>query len=233
MRDTFLASFAALSVSAASAATAATMTYYSNDTNDLFDSAFSTATRNMQLVDDFSTADFASPLYRGMGAGGPIEGPHIVDLARGRLGNVTGADTVGVRSSVNASEGDNGPTTIFFSGFHQAISFTLGSLGATSEEDLTITLSNGASIDLTGDVSTDPDNVVRFVGLTSDMAFNSITFEDTVGGRGAQVNIDNLAVGGLAPVDTLPVVPLPASLPLLLGALGVAGWASRRKRPAA
>jgi hypothetical protein len=232
MRVAFLASIAALSVSAASAATAATLTYYTNGTNDLQDSAFSAATQGMQVVDDFSTNTFSSPLYRSIDAGGPLEGPGFVDLTQGRsrLANVTGDDIDGDRSAVNVSSGDNAPTTIFFSGFHRAISFTLGSLGATSKEDLTITLSNGASIDLSGDVATDPDNVIRFVGLTSDIAFNSITFEDTPNGRGAQVNLDNLMVGELAP---LSVVPLPASLPLLLGALGIAGWMSRRKRSAA
>ncbi|QIE55717.1 hypothetical protein G5B40_09815 [Pikeienuella piscinae] len=64
-----------------------------------------------------------------------------------------------------------------------------------------------------------------FSGVISDTAFSSVSFVfDALGGPSADgFAFDNVAYSGAT------VVPLPASLPLLVGALGVIGFLGRRR----
>jgi len=69
------------------------------------------------------------------------------------------------------------------------------------------------------------DDVVQFLGFTSDMPFTSVTFNFLNGSDG--FGVDNVAYGTLN--DAPPsAVPLPASLPLLLA--GFAGLTALRRR---
>lgn len=63
-------------------------------------------------------------------------------------------------------------------------------------------------------------NLASFFGLTSTTAFSRVDFVILSGGEDA--DIDNIRYGDTA------VIPLPASLPLLLGAFAVLGVARRR-----
>lgn len=68
-----------------------------------------------------------------------------------------------------------------------------------------------------------------FFGLTSSTAFSSVTFttqNPSFVGR-ENFNLDNLALSDNTPV--VAPVPLPAGLPLLVGALGIFGFAKRRR----
>ena len=70
-----------------------------------------------------------------------------------------------------------------------------------------------------------PNTTVGFLGVIADEAFTQIVFrEGTQGGAAETYTFDNLTFA-----RTLATVPLPAGLPLMVGALGAAGLLSRRR----
>ena len=161
--------------------------------------AFALANPGSVLVSDFGGGDVSSPLFGTPAIDGTFR------LNNDRVQRVAGDDATAEPQF----------TTFNFSQDITAASLTISGFGGS--EEATLSLSNGASVVISGASN-------GFFGFSSDMGFNAFTFADS--GSGARFNIDDLSV------VTAAAVPLPASLPMLLGALGLAGWASRRRRGA-
>jgi hypothetical protein len=83
-----------------------------------------------------------------------------------------------------------------------------------SSEDVTVTLSNGATFDILG-----PAN--GFFGFAAGVEIDSFTISDD--------DDDTVIALGSITAAVAPI-PVPASLPLLIGALGAVGYAARRKK---
>ncbi|WP_425092655.1 VPLPA-CTERM sorting domain-containing protein [Tropicimonas sp. S265A] len=125
-----------------------------------------------------------------------------------------------------------------FSFFYSSINFT-GSIDVYSEVDATGTLL--ASLQLpTTPFNGAPDPTGQFspfvpIGVSFDGIAKSIDFGGTIN----QIGFDNITFGSATPGDvgTVPggtsVIPLPAGMPLMIGALALLGGLHRRKSLAA
>jgi hypothetical protein len=100
-----------------------------------------------------------------------------------------------------------------------AISLSIANFGGG--ESVSFSLSNGDSFTLDGD-GTGADG---FFGFASTSEFSSFTVSDVTE---SQFRIDEISAGASDGITAAPI-PLPATLPLLLGALGLVGWTARRK----
>jgi len=115
---------------------------------------------------------------------------------------------------------NGGETTLTFDspiGF-----FAVDTLNLSDNEIVEIIISDGSD---TASASISGADVAGFLAFTSDMPFTSVVLNDPAGGTNTRFAIDNLRAGD-GPTE---VIPLPATLPLLLGAIGVGALVSRRR----
>jgi hypothetical protein len=111
------------------------------------------------------------------------------------------------------------PSHVFTLNFSSAITSFFADFARLNDDGLnTEILVNGTV------VTPSVDGGVRGFGFISDTAFNLITVRYVANDGFA---MDNVAYGGIA------AIPLPASLPLLLAAVGAVGLVRRRRRRAA
>lgn len=123
----------------------------------------------------------------------------------------------------------NGPIAVLFSEDQAGVGFDGGFFDATGSTGITAFARDGSLLGTVVNIGTG----IEFLGLVTDDGSESIAgvFLDLVGSEPAGFAIDNLRFGlrgQIRPPDGM--VPLPATLPLLLGALAAAGLVGRRRR---
>lgn len=221
MTTTFRSSVAGLALlCVSSAASAATLTSVDR-------AAFAAAVAGGTISSDNfdSTPDGAAPTT-----------PGVTYSASG--GTVIVTDTYLTTTSPNGI----GSTSLGFYGASETATFTFDTAitafaidintFATSDGAYTATLNTGDTVDSIFEVF--PSQATgQFLGFISDTAFISLTLSPINGvtDPNETYTLDTLVFGDAAAVVG-NVVPLPATLPMLLGALGVGFGVSRRRKAA-
>jgi hypothetical protein len=204
MRAILLALGASLAATSASAA----VTTYA----DLASFNAAAASTSISIVtESFDNATLDTGVFSTASPSTALDG--AFNLGSGRLTQVAG----------RGSGGDQFTTFNLAAGI-TAVSLELENFGGS--EDVVFQLANAAgdSFLLSG-----PAN---FIGFISNSAITSFTINDVdlLGGTASNAT---LAVTEISAGIPAAVIPVPATLPLLLGALGVVGYAARRGRKSA
>ena len=123
----------------------------------------------------------------------------------------------------------NGPIALLFSEDQLGVGFEGGFFNAVASTGITAFARDGSLLGTVANLTTG----IEFLGLVSDTANIAGVFLELVGAEPAGYNIDNVRFGKAGQVVVPPTgpspIPLPAGLPLLLGALAGLGMVARRR----
>jgi hypothetical protein len=199
-----LSTFAAALIGA-TAASAATVSSVTGNVTTFFDQpTYDTAVTTF-AADSFDDTDLNTAVFASDDPAVALDGDFR--FRNGRLERIAGGN--------NASD----PFTTFnLAAGISAISFEINNFSAS--ESALFTLSNGDSFVLNGA----PNGANGFFGFGSDTDFDSFTVSDVTATTFRALEITAGSINSPSPI------PLPASLPLLLGAMGIVGWTARRSR---
>lgn len=165
--------------------------------------------------DDLSSGDVAGPIVRG---------DFVIDATPGTLHVATDAATAATGSTVRPHRNNAGAPNVMtftFNGPVNAVSFNFDGSPAFADDVVTIS-AGGMSIDISGATEGSDDLFVGIFDLTTSFTEVSFTFATRVGN--GTFGIDDVTATAIAPV------PLPATLPVALSGLALAGFVARRRR---